>query len=136
MIALLFVLLAQRQTANFDRNWRFHLGDVPGAQQPQFADSTWRTLDLPHDWSIEGPFSEQNPAGVAGGAATSSAAAIASTAMRITGCIRRGPLNGHTCSASSTSSSASRLKSTASSWASCETGAQDGATKMSFGPHA
>ena len=68
MIALLFVLLAQRQTANFDRNWRFHLGDVPGAQQPQFADSTWRTLDLPHDWSIEGPFSEQNPAGVAGGA--------------------------------------------------------------------
>ena len=68
MIALLFVLLAQRQTENFDRSWRFHLGDVPQAQQPGFVDSTWRKLDLPHDWSIEGPFSEQHPAGVAGGA--------------------------------------------------------------------
>src|SRR5438552_143630 len=53
---------------NFDRDWRFHLGDVTGAQDPTFADSGWRRLDLPHDWSIEGKFSEQNPAGVAGGA--------------------------------------------------------------------
>ena len=68
MLALVLVLLAQRQTTNFDRNWRFHLGDVAGAQQPGFADATWRALDLPHDWSIEGPFNEQNPAGVAGGA--------------------------------------------------------------------
>src|SRR2546428_2403570 len=52
---------------NFDRDWRFHLGDVTGAQDPTFADSGWRRLDLPHDWSIEGKFSEQNPAGVAGG---------------------------------------------------------------------
>ncbi|MGE5801732.1 MAG: glycoside hydrolase family 2 TIM barrel-domain containing protein [Gemmatimonadota bacterium] len=64
----MFVLLAQRESAKFDRNWRFHLGDVTGAQQPAFADSGWRRLDLPHDWSIEGAFSEQNPAGVAGGA--------------------------------------------------------------------
>src|SRR5205809_3273648 len=62
------LLLLQRQAANFDQGWRFHLGDVPGAQDPAFADASWRTLDLPHDWSIEGPFSEQNPAGVAGGA--------------------------------------------------------------------
>src|SRR2546427_13075829 len=52
---------------NFDRDGRFHLGDVTGAQDPTFADSGWRRLDLPHDWSIEGKFSEQNPAGVAGG---------------------------------------------------------------------
>ena len=62
------LLLVQRQAANFDQGWRFHLGDVAGAQAPAFADAAWRTLDLPHDWSIEGPFSEQNPAGVAGGA--------------------------------------------------------------------
>jgi len=62
------LLLLQRQAANFDQGWRFHLGDVPGAQDPAFADASWRALDLPHDWSIEGPFSEQNPAGVAGGA--------------------------------------------------------------------
>ncbi|HYU28431.1 MAG TPA: beta-galactosidase GalB [Gemmatimonadales bacterium] len=68
MIALLFVLLVQRQTVSFDRAWRFHLGDVAGGQELAFADSGWRTLDLPHDWSIAGEFSEQNPAGVAGGA--------------------------------------------------------------------
>ena len=68
MIALCLLLLLQRQTSNFDHDWRFHLGDVAGAQAPAFADSGWRTLDLPHDWSIEGEFSEQNPAGVAGGA--------------------------------------------------------------------
>ncbi len=68
MIALCLLLLLQRQMSNFDHDWRFHLGDVAGAQAPAFADSVWRTLDLPHDWSIEGEFSEQNPAGVAGGA--------------------------------------------------------------------
>ncbi len=68
MIALLFVLLVQRQTVSFDPAWRFHLGDVAGAQELAFADSGWRTLDVPHDWSIEGEFREQNPAGVGGGA--------------------------------------------------------------------
>ena len=68
MLALLLALVAQRQTTNFDQAWRFHLGDVAGAQQAAFGDSGWRALDLPHDWSIEGPFKEQNPAGVAGGA--------------------------------------------------------------------
>ena len=68
MLALLLALLAQRQTQSFDHGWRFHLGDVPGANAVPFDDTAWRTLDLPHDWSIEGEFSEQNPAGVAGGA--------------------------------------------------------------------
>ncbi len=68
MFALLLVLLVQRQTQNFDHAWRFHLGDVSGAQEVAFDDAGWRTLDVPHDWSIEGEFSEQNPAGVAGGA--------------------------------------------------------------------
>src|SRR6266699_789173 len=68
MLALILVLVAQRQTQNFDHAWRFHLGDVAGAQETAFDDAAWRTLDLPHDWSIEGEFSEQNPAGVGGGA--------------------------------------------------------------------
>ena len=37
----------------FDAGWRFHRGDAAGAEQPAFDDSGWRTLDLPHDWSIE-----------------------------------------------------------------------------------
>jgi beta-galactosidase len=68
MLALILVLVAQRQTQDFDHAWRFHLGDVAGAQEAAFDDAAWRALDLPHDWSIEGEFSEQNPAGVAGGA--------------------------------------------------------------------
>jgi beta-galactosidase len=58
----------QRTTLPFDRDWRFHLGDVAGAEEPALADSGWRTLDVPHDWSIEGAFSDTNPAGAAGGA--------------------------------------------------------------------
>ena len=58
----------QRATRAFDGAWRFHLGDVAGAQETTFADAAWRTLDVPHDWSIEGEFGEQNPAGSEGGA--------------------------------------------------------------------
>ena len=68
MSVLLLLLLTQRATLNFDRDWRFHLGDVLGAEQPSFPDASWRALDLPHDWSIEGQFSDTNPAGPAGGA--------------------------------------------------------------------
>ena len=37
----------------FDSDWRFHLGDLPGAERPAFDDRNWRALSLPHDWSIE-----------------------------------------------------------------------------------
>lgn len=58
----------------FDDGWRFHRGDAPGADRPGFDDSAWRTLDLPHDWSIEnqaspdgvkrpGPFDKELSAG-------------------------------------------------------------------------
>ncbi len=52
--------------ASFDRDWRFLKTDAPGAEQPQFADGNWRKLDVPHDWSIEGPFAETNKTGGAG----------------------------------------------------------------------
>jgi beta-galactosidase len=48
--------------SSFDKQWRFCKGDTEGAQSPDFRDGNWRTLDLPHDWSIEGPFSEDAPA--------------------------------------------------------------------------
>jgi len=44
-----------REIIPFDTGWRFHLGDEPAAKQPGFDDASWRTLDLPHDWSIEQP---------------------------------------------------------------------------------
>ncbi|MGE5446827.1 MAG: glycoside hydrolase family 2 TIM barrel-domain containing protein [Bacteroidales bacterium] len=56
---------------DFNDGWKFHLGDVKGADSATFDDSQWRTLDLPHDWSIEdlpaapgkkqiGPFTEDS----------------------------------------------------------------------------
>src|SRR5271156_3279504 len=48
--------------SSFDQQWKFCKGDTEGAQSPDFKDGGWRTLDLPHDWSIEGPFSEDAPA--------------------------------------------------------------------------
>jgi beta-galactosidase len=44
---------ALRADRPFDDNWRFHRGDAPGAEKPEYSDNGWRTLDLPHDWSIE-----------------------------------------------------------------------------------
>jgi len=49
-----------RTTQNFDFDWRFHLGDTPQASTPAFDDTSWRKLDLPHDWSIEGDYKESN----------------------------------------------------------------------------
>jgi len=37
----------------FDSEWLFYRGDIQGAESPEFDDSTWRVIDLPHDWSIE-----------------------------------------------------------------------------------
>ena len=42
-----------KRETNFDREWRFLKGDAPGAENAAFNDSAWRTLDLPHDWSLE-----------------------------------------------------------------------------------
>ncbi|HEV8187114.1 MAG TPA: beta-galactosidase GalB [Pyrinomonadaceae bacterium] len=53
---------------SFNQGWRFHLGDVANAQDTGLDDSQWRQLDLPHDWSIEGEFSENAPSGTGGGA--------------------------------------------------------------------
>jgi len=47
------VTAGPREIIPFDTGWRFHLGDDPAARQPVFDDGAWRTLDVPHDWSIE-----------------------------------------------------------------------------------
>ncbi len=58
----------ERLTLNFGKDWKFQLGEVAGAEAVKFDDSAWRKLNVPHDWSIEGEFSEKNPATVGGGA--------------------------------------------------------------------
>lgn len=50
---------------SFSSGWRFLRGDAKGADQPEFNDTRWRALDVPHDWSIEdlpghdGPFDQE-----------------------------------------------------------------------------
>jgi len=44
---------AGKRDQSFDEGWRFLRSDAPGAEAPGFNDSSWRVLDLPHDWSVE-----------------------------------------------------------------------------------
>lgn len=62
--------LKQREHCKFIEDWAFAVTDttVYDAYDVDFDDSEWRRLDLPHDWAIEGDFSETNPSGVGGGA--------------------------------------------------------------------
>jgi beta-galactosidase len=61
-----------RQKLSFDQGWRFNLGEVVDGQMAELSDDGWRALDVPHDYSIEGPagtnaatlhgpFDEQSP---------------------------------------------------------------------------
>ena len=74
ILIILFALcstgLSARDVVNFNKDWKFCLNieahENPAA--PEFDDSGWRTLDVPHDWAIEGDFDEHNPSGTGGGA--------------------------------------------------------------------
>ncbi|MCB9054803.1 MAG: glycosyl hydrolase 53 family protein [Chitinophagales bacterium] len=81
-LCLLFILTlqlnAQRQKINMDSDWKFHFGHAANPEKdfnysiatifsksggasgtaidPRFKDSSWRTIDLPHDWAVELPF--------------------------------------------------------------------------------
>jgi beta-galactosidase len=57
------VSASPRSVIRFDDDWKFHLGDTPAASATVFEDAGWRTLDVPHDWSIEGDYKETNPGG-------------------------------------------------------------------------
>ncbi len=48
---------------DFDFDWRFSKGDFATAMMPAFDDSGWRTVNVPHDWSVEGPFGAEYASG-------------------------------------------------------------------------
>jgi beta-galactosidase len=56
-----------RVVVSADSNWGFLLGDPSGAEARSFDDASWRRVDLPHDWSIEGLPAKENPTGSGGG---------------------------------------------------------------------
>lgn len=47
-----------REKLLFNSNWKFTLGDNPDYRDQGYNDTSWRTLTLPHDWSIEGDCNE------------------------------------------------------------------------------
>lgn len=71
----MIILLLQVQAAkdsnetiqSFEKDWRFLKQDIAGAENSSFDDSGWRRQDVPHDWSIEGPYDKSNPTSRGGG---------------------------------------------------------------------
>ncbi len=61
-----------RSVLNFNKGWHFYYADTIDRSNAysaaSFNDNKWRVLNLPHDWSIELPFSKDNPATPEGGA--------------------------------------------------------------------
>ncbi len=57
-----------RTREDFGWTWMFHLGDFNSHELAEKDTAEWRIVDLPHDWSIEGSFSKDNPATISGGA--------------------------------------------------------------------
>ncbi|TFH22621.1 MAG: DUF4982 domain-containing protein [Bacteroidia bacterium] len=61
------------RNADFNSDWKFHMGDPDGAVDPGLNESDWKTVHLPHDWSIidyevqdslhQGPFYKNLPGG-------------------------------------------------------------------------
>lgn len=59
--------LPQARETKINGGWKFTHDDPSGAEKPSYDDKSWRTVDLPHDWSIEGMAEKTNPAGNDGG---------------------------------------------------------------------
>lgn len=44
---------AQRETKTINDGWKFFKGDVPGAVAPDYDDSAWENISLPHSWNTD-----------------------------------------------------------------------------------
>lgn len=45
-----------RSLYKLNKDWRFRLGDSAAFSNDTFNDSSWRQLDVPHDWGVEGVY--------------------------------------------------------------------------------
>lgn len=60
LATLCLPLQAQRSQVLLDKNWKFTKGELPEATVPNFDDSNWQSVTIPHDWAIFGPFDRSN----------------------------------------------------------------------------
>lgn len=52
----------QARTTDFDANWKFKMSDAIAAQDPDFDDSAWQRISLPHDYSITQDYTQAGEA--------------------------------------------------------------------------
>ncbi len=55
--------ISSRTYIELSTDWRFAKVDHPLAMLPDFHDSAWRRVNVPHDWSSEGPFGPEYASG-------------------------------------------------------------------------
>lgn len=67
IITCVFIANAQRNIIPFDTNWKFIKADIKDAKNEIYNDAAWLSLNLPHDWSIEGKYDRVNGSGRGGG---------------------------------------------------------------------
>ena len=64
VLALVMNMQAQelevRKVQNFNSDWKFELSNNISFKNGDFDDRQWRKLSLPHDWSIEGAYNQNN----------------------------------------------------------------------------
>ncbi len=62
LAALAFCLeaTAQRSETLLERDWRLIRQDNSAYSDPDYDDSSWQSVTIPHDWSISGSFSESS----------------------------------------------------------------------------
>lgn len=53
-------LNAQRSEYLLEKGWKFTKGEVSDAEATGFNDTKWKTVTIPHDWAIFGPFDKNN----------------------------------------------------------------------------
>ena len=48
--------VSPRQKYNFNSDWKLYIGDAARAEKPEFDDSVWKAVTLPHAWNEDDAF--------------------------------------------------------------------------------
>ena len=57
------VAISKRDNRDFNFDWKFAKGEFTSANAPDFDDALWQDIRLPHDWSVEASFTQENATG-------------------------------------------------------------------------
>ena len=65
---IVFAAASPRTKYNFNPGWKLYVGDLPGAESPDFKDNDWKVVTLPHAWNEDAAFKvsiDDLPTGIA-----------------------------------------------------------------------